>query len=214
MKRISALFLSLLMALSFTGCGNDAVTDAVIDTVADVMIDAITDEQGSPAASTQGSEDKSLFLPEATDDYIYLEVPGDSSYEATPDQSADEYIESNLPVEGEYYYDLENVVLYLDTYGELPDNYITKNEARKLGWEGGTPEHFLAGSAIGGDRFGNREGILPDGDYTECDLNTNGSSSRGAERLVFSDDGHYYHTENHYESFTEVWVEDGEVVWE
>ena len=209
MKRISALFLSLLMALSFTGCGNDAVTDAVIDTVADVMIDALEDS----TASASRSSDKFFYEPEAENDYIYIEVPGDSSYEAAPDQSAGEYIESNLPVEGEYYYDLENVVLYLDTYGELPDNYITKNEARKLGWEGGTPERFLEGSAIGGDRFGNREGILPDGDYTECDLNTNGSSSRGAERLVFSDDGHYYHTENHYESFTEVWVEDGEVVW-
>lgn len=35
-----------------------------------------------------------------------------------------------------YYYDLENVVLYLSAYGELPPNYITKAEARELGWEG------------------------------------------------------------------------------
>lgn len=183
MKRISALFLSLLMVLTFTGCGKD------------------------------GDSGSKSFLPEATDDYLYTELPGDSSYETTPDQSFSDHTESQLPAEGKYYYDLENVVLYLDTYGTLPDNYITKNEARKLGWEGGTPEPFLAGAAIGGDPFGNREGILPDGEYTECDLNTDGASSRGAERLVFSDDGHYYHTENHYESFTEVWVEDGEVVW-
>lgn len=215
MKKFSALFLSLLMALSLTSCGNDAVTDAVIDTAADVLIDAITEEQdNTPDASTEDEADKFLYLPEATDDHVYLEVPGDSSYDTTPDQSESQYVETNLPVEGEYYYDLENVVLYLDTYGELPDNYITKNEARKLGWEGGTPERFRDGAAIGGDSFGNREGILPDGDYTECDLNTNGKDSRGAERLVFSDDGHYYHTEDHYESFTEVWVEHGEVIWE
>ena len=209
MKRISALLLSLLTAFSLTACGNDAVTDMVIDTVADVVIDALEDP------STGGSEeDKYLYLPEATDDYIRIELPGDSSSETPPGQSTEEYIQADLPLEGEYYYDLENVVLYLDTYGELPDNYITKNEARKLGWEGGTPERFLEGAAIGGDYFGNREGLLPDGDYTECDLNTNGKDSRGAERLVFSDDGHYYHTEDHYESFTEVWVENGEVIWE
>ena len=115
--------------------------------------------------------------------------------------------------EGEYYYDLEHVVLYLDAFGELPDNYITKKEATSLGWQGGTTERYLEGSAIGGDYFGNRQGTLPEGKYTECDLNTNGQKSRGAERLVFSKDGHYYYTEDHYETFTQVWVENGEVTW-
>ena len=73
----------------------------------------------------------------------------------------------------------------------------------------------MDGAAIGGDRFGNREGLLPKASgrtYTECDLNTDGASSRGAERLIFSNDGLYFYTEDHYESFTEVWVEDGAVV--
>ena len=68
---------------------------------------------------------------------------------------------------------------------------------------------------IGGARFGNREGLLPKASgrtYTECDLNTDGASSRGAERLIFSNDGLYFYAEDHYESFTEVWVEDGAVV--
>lgn len=52
-------------------------------------------------------------------------------------------------------------MLYLDRYGVLPDNYITKDEARALGWEGGSVENYLDGAAIGGDRFGNREGLLP-----------------------------------------------------
>ena len=119
--------------------------------------------------------------------------------------------EKNVPVEGEYYYDLENVVLYLYYYDELPDNYITKKEARALGWEGGTPERYLEGSAIGGDSCGNREGLLPAGKYTECDLYTLGKDERGAERLVFTDD-EYYYTGDHYASFTQVWVEDGEVI--
>ena len=73
----------------------------------------------------------------------------------------------------------------------------------------------MEGAAIGGDKFGNREGLLPKASgrtYTECDLNTLGADERGPERLVFSNDGLYFHTEDHYASFTEVWVENGEVV--
>ena len=117
-------------------------------------------------------------------------------------------------MEDEYYYDLESVVLYLEYYDTLPENYITKDEARALGWNGGSVERYLDDAAIGGDRFGNREGLLPKEKgrtYTECDLNTNDASSRGAERLVFSNDGLYFYTEDHYETFTEIWVEDGEV---
>lgn len=112
---------------------------------------------------------------------------------------------------GGYYYDVESVVLYLDTYDKLPDNFITKSEARALGWEGGSVEDYKEGAAIGGDKFGNREGILPDNSYTECDIDTNGKSSRGARRLVFSDDGQYYYTEDHYDSYVEIIVTDGEI---
>jgi hypothetical protein len=110
-----------------------------------------------------------------------------------------------------YYYDVESVVLYLETYDKLPSNFITKSEAKALGWEGGSVEDYKEGAAIGGDKFGNREGILPDNNYTECDIGTKGKDSRGACRLVFSDDGQYYYTEDHYESFTEIIVTDGEI---
>ena len=125
--------------------------------------------------------------------------------------------DADLPEYGEYYYDLENVVLYLALYGVLPDNYITKDEARDLGWQGGSVEDYLEGAAIGGDRFGNREGLLPEAPgrhYTECDIDTLGYGSRGARRLVFSDDGLYFYSDDHYESFSEVTVtEDYEVIW-
>ena len=107
--------------------------------------------------------------------------------------------------------------LYLDAFGKLPDNYITKKEATSLGWQGGTPERYLEGSAIGGDYFGNYEGLLPKAKgrkYTECDIDTDGASSRGAKRLIFSSDGLYFYTDDHYESFTEVYVTgEGTVEW-
>lgn len=96
----------------------------------------------------------------------------------------------------------EDVALYIHTYGCLPDNFITKNQARKLGWEGGSLEPYAPGKCIGGDRFGNYEGLLPeDREYTECDIDTLGAKSRGAKRIVFSDDGLIYYTDDHYESF-------------
>ena len=66
------------------------------------------------------------------------------------------------------------------------------------------------------DRFGNREGLLPEQtgrSYTECDINTDGADSRGAERLIFSNDGLYFYTSDHYASFTELTVDGGTVVW-
>ena len=96
----------------------------------------------------------------------------------------------------------EDVALYLWVYGCLPDNFITKKEAQKLGWSGGSLEPYAPGCSIGGDHFGNYEGLLPeDREYTECDIDTRGKDSRGAKRIVFSDDGLIYYTEDHYESF-------------
>ena len=96
----------------------------------------------------------------------------------------------------------EDVALYIHTYGCLPQNFMTKDEARELGWEGGSLEEFAPGMCIGGDRFGNYEGLLPDDrDYTECDIDTLGAQKRGANRIVFSDDGLIYYTDDHYESF-------------
>ena len=114
---------------------------------------------------------------------------------------------SGLDEDGTYN-SAEDVSLYLHTYGHLPENYITKSEARDLGWTGGSVERYAPGCAIGGDKFGNREGVLPKGTYHECDIDTIGESSRGAKRLVYADDGRIYYTEDHYETFTLLYGEE------
>ncbi|MBQ9091754.1 MAG: ribonuclease [Anaerotignum sp.] len=106
-----------------------------------------------------------------------------------------------------WYYSTEDVALYLYTYGELPDNFITKKEAQKLGWDNkkGNLWEVADGMCIGGDYFGNYEGLLPEEDeYTECDVNYEGGY-RGAERIIFSDDGDIYYTGDHYESFEQLY---------
>ena len=208
MKKITSLLLSLLMLLSLTACGDsgEQLAGAVLDTV----IDAVENYEGdTESVGIIGGADgpTSILVTDGKDEEIGV-IGGDTTTIFIETESSKE---KNVPVEGEYYYDLENVVLYLYYYDELPDNYITKKEARALGWEGGTPERYLEGSAIGGDSFGNREGLLPAGKYTECDLYTLGKDERGAERLVFTDD-EYYYTGDHYASFTQIWVEDGEVI--
>ena len=105
-------------------------------------------------------------------------------------------------VEGDVYDQKEDVALYLHIYYKLPGNYITKDEARKLGWEGGSLSEVVEGKCIGGDDYGNYEGTLPeDEEYHECDINTLHSKTRGAERIVYSEDWDIYYTEDHYETF-------------
>ncbi|MHB1454287.1 MAG: ribonuclease domain-containing protein [Saccharofermentanales bacterium] len=103
-----------------------------------------------------------------------------------------------------------DVALYIFQYKKLPGNFITKKEAQALGWTGGSLEPYAPGKCIGGDYFGNYEGLLPKTDgrsYTECDIGTLGASSRGAKRIVFSNDGFIYYTDNHYESFSKLYGE-------
>lgn len=127
-----------------------------------------------------------------------------------PSEDAAEPEHTAIDEDGEYT-SKEDVALYIHTYGKLPQNFIKKNEAKKLGWEGGSLEPYAPGRSIGGDRFGNYEGLLPEAEgrrYTECDIDTMGRSSRGAKRIVFSNDGLIYYTGDHYKSFELLYGEE------
>lgn len=113
--------------------------------------------------------------------------------------------------EGGEYTSAEDVALYLHLYGHLPQNFITKKDARALGWNGGGLDDYADGKCIGGDRFGNYEGLLPDApgrEYHECDIDTLHAASCGAKRIVYSNDGLIYYTEDHYESFILLYGEE------
>ena len=107
-----------------------------------------------------------------------------------------------------HYTDKQNVVDFIDNFQQLPDNYLTKEEARNLGWvpSEGNLDEVAPGMSIGGDIFGNFEGNLPEDpgrQYYEADINYEGGF-RNAERLVFSDDGLYFYTDDHYDNFEAV----------
>ena len=230
-KRILAFWLILLM-LIMTACGSSqsAELDAAQGFEENVQVyesevqesELISQENDSETQRFEveveetepGTQDEPIAQEESD-----LQEAEPEVQEQTPETEYSEQDTTNadLPTYGNYYYDVANVVLYLEIYGELPPNYITKSEAQSLGWEGGSVEKYKEGAAIGGDYFGNREGLLPAAkgrSYTECDIDTHGYGSRGSRRLVFSNDGLYFYTSDHYETFSEVTVtEDYEVVW-
>ena len=149
-----------------------------------------------PAAPSQSPAQEQLtLLPNDVDT-----APAEDGLTLLPEESA---APAALDEDGSYT-TKEDVCAYLIAYGHLPSNFITKDQARAAGWEGGSLEKYCPGKCIGGDRFGNREGLLPKAKgrtWTECDINTLGARSRGAERIVFSNDGLIYYTGDHYESF-------------
>lgn len=106
----------------------------------------------------------------------------------------------------------EEVAEYINIYDHLPSNFITKKEAKNLGWVSseGNLNEVAPGMSIGGDYFGNYEGLLPeaeDRDYYECDIDFDGTY-RNEKRIVFSNDGLIYYTEDHYESFELLYGEE------
>ena len=182
-KSLALLLMLALAALLLLGCAVTTVSEAPVQN---------SQSQSAPV------QDELVLLPadEAADASAPAELPA-ATEAAAPDEEA-------LPDENGSYTTKEDVLAYLIAYGHLPSNFITKNDARAAGWEGGSLEPYCPGKCIGGDRFGNREGLLPTArgrTWTECDINTLGKRSRGAERIVFSNDGLIYYTGDHYESF-------------
>ncbi|MGM0396881.1 MAG: ribonuclease domain-containing protein [Bacillota bacterium] len=126
----------------------------------------------------------------------------------TPKEAVEENVEETIAEDG-YYTSPEDVALFIHTYGRLPDNYITKEEAMDLDWDAQEGNLWEATDrmSIGGNRFGNREKLLPEADgrqYYEADVNYEGGY-RGAERIVYSNDGLVFYTKDHYESFEQLY---------
>ena len=186
MKRIIGWFLSFLLLLTLLcGCSGELTSGIsevleLTDQIA-AKIEKQTDSEGNSLPQEDGN-----FQSDASQEEISLKQPSVSE-------------------EGRYS-SPEEVALYLHLYGHLPANYLTKAQATELGWDNreGNLWEVADGASIGGDRFGNREGLLPEAPerkWYECDVNYQGGY-RGSERLCYSNDGLIYYSKDHYESFT------------
>lgn len=182
MKRLLCSFLAVLMIFGLASCGMEEEFSPPDDSG---LIENLPVDPGEPEAppeeNTGNSENLEAEEPELSEDGVYTSK--------------------------------EDVALYIHLYGRLPSNFITKKDAQALGWPGGSLEPYAPGMCIGGSRFGNYEGLLPEAEgrtYTECDIDTLGADRRGAKRIVFSNDGLIYYTEDHYESFELLYGEEAD----
>lgn len=184
LTRLLALWLVSILVLS--GCGSIgeliAPYESELEELGNALFDQLMEGEGAEQA------------PDA----------GESAQNTTAPQKHTETINRNG-----VYTARDEVAMYIKTYGCLPENFITKDEAEDLGWVSskGNLHEVAPGKSIGGDRFGNREGLLPKASgrqYYECDINYSGGY-RGSERIVYSNDGLIFYTADHYESFTQLY---------
>ena len=102
----------------------------------------------------------------------------------------------------------DDVADYIKKNGKLPDNFITKEQAKALGWDPkkGNLAEVTSGKSIGGDIFKNKGNLLPDATgrvWYEADINYTGGF-RGTDRIIYSNDELIYKTSDHYKTFTQI----------
>ena len=183
---VSAFLLAALMAMALSACG----------------IAATPSSNGGNSAGTQSTASSSTSVTAVS--------PDDESYAENHLVKEAYTPPANLEVKknGEYT-DKDHVALYIHTYGTVPSNYVTKNKARKAGWDNtkGNLWDVLPGKSIGGGGFYNDDHMMPDDDYREwfeCDIDYNGGY-RNSKRIIYSNDGLIYYTDDHYNTFQRLY---------
>ncbi len=198
MKKILSFLLALVLLLSVVGCAPAMPEGYWAETSAAEADLQLIEDTGPSLTQATAPETETAAQTEAA-------APESEAPEAETEPAAEPTAEPEPLIDENGQYDSkEDVALYIHLYGHLPSNYITKREAERLGWNGGSLEPYAPGCCIGGSHFGNYEGLLPEANgrsYTECDIGTIGKRSRGAKRIVFSNDGLIFYTDDHYESF-------------
>ncbi|MBO5157984.1 MAG: ribonuclease [Lachnospiraceae bacterium] len=199
-KNLRTLLCYLLLAVMsltlLTGCTPEE-TELAADVLTAVLTEDLETEDKNEQILSEESED-------ILEEDILIEPENTFQEESVPDTPS--------VTEEETYTTKKEVAEYIHEYGHLPSNFITKKEAKKLGWVSseGNLDEVAPGMSIGGDYFGNYEGLLPEAvgrDYYECDIDFDGTY-RNAKRIIYSTDGLIYYTEDHYESFELLYGEE------
>ena len=204
-KLLSFLLLMVLSVSLFAGCTQEDA-ELALDVLTTVLEANVEEDVYDEAAVEEDSYREETVI----DDDSHTENTEVNEEPSTKETVLEEDTPA-ISVDGTYT-SKEDVSAYLHEYGHLPSNFITKKEAKKLGWVSneGNLDEVAPGMSIGGDYFGNYEGTLPeaeDRDYYECDIDFDGTY-RNAKRIVFSNDGLIYYTEDHYETFELLYGEE------
>lgn len=224
MKKLLSLLLALALVFGLLGCQFSGFMEApkeepaqdqnTVQTPADQPVNwpELPSEEHTEEPSEEPTEEETIYDPrphpadvQAEQDRLNEQQDRDEQKRQEEEQQRQEQEDSYQLDPNGYYNTRDEVALYIHIYGCLPDNYITKSQAKSLY---GSTKNIPSNMNIGGDRFYNKEGLLPSGHtYYECDIGTTGGRNRGAKRIVFSTDGLIYYTDDHYESFTLLYGE-------
>ena len=199
-KRFIYILLAIVLLAGFLYLRNSSgevggSINSYVDNTLTVIADS-TEAVEIPPEEAQASDPASA---ETGQDGADISLASDENGQSAPEEKVID--------EDGVYDSKEDVALYIHTYGKLPSNFITKKEATKAGWSGSGSDKldkYCPGKCIGGDYFGNYEGKLPKASgrkWAECDIDTLGAKNRGIKRIIFSNDGLIYYTEDHYETF-------------
>ena len=202
MKKISVMLSVLMLTFSclLTACAGADTADSIApETSVTASVTAVSD--------IETNADTTAEMTAETNEQTTAETTAETTAQTTAITTV-ETTAKTIDKQGSYT-SPEDVAEYIHTFGTLPGNFITKDEAKALGWDSkaGNLWDVAPGKSIGGDRFGNYEGLLPSAEgrkYTECDVNYSGGY-RGAGRIIFSDDGLIYYTADHYETFEQLY---------
>lgn len=210
-RRRLRLILSILLVLAAFWLGRQDFLQSFLSPAGETQGTKVVEqgaenvkEQAAKEGAEQGqtSSDKPGDEKQAGQDSSVQEPAIQKSADQEPAAEDSAALESEDPRSPEF------VASILRKTGKLPDRFLSKKEARKLGWvpEQGNLNELAPGKSIGGDHFGNYEGKLPEKkgrSYREADVHDS-PNKRGAERLVFSNDGLIFYTPDHYKTFYDV----------
>ena len=192
--------------------GTEPENGTAVSEVSSASSSSGTDGITSVSSSSGTEEVSSASSSSGTDEVSSASL---SSAAETVSQTGPSEEELTVTEDGEYT-DKDHVALYIHEFGHLPSNYVTKNKAMDAGWDSraGNLNTVLPGKSIGGSRFGNYEGLLPEKNgrkYYECDIdfNPDGQTSepayRNEKRIIYSNDGLVFYTEDHYKTFEQLY---------
>ena len=173
-----ALGAVIILAAGFFILRNKNAKNAA-EQIATNLLTTISESENSNQAEETESSSLQIITDEQTqteNQNTHTSDQASTQNEAASQTSTSETNTSKINKNGTYTSKAE-VALYIHTYNTLPQNFITKTQAKELGWNGGSLEPYAPGKSIGGDRFGNYEGLLPKQSgrkYTECDIDTKG----------------------------------------
>ena len=208
-RRLAAILLALLMLLTETGTAAMAENRSAGErsSLSETLFSLPESLSGTDAAAASGKVILGRSKKKKTTAAPDTATPVPASQETSADPEGSDAV-TPTPVPDGPVTDPQSIADYLFAHGKLPENFITKKEAQRLGWD--SSRNYVGdvapGKSIGGDRFGNYEGRLPQVDgrqYFEADCYYTGRK-RNAYRIIYSNDGHVWFTADHYNTFTEL----------